>query len=139
MQQSHALWLRGSGPGAGAREAGSLEGGCGCPDKIAVCERASEAARAAIAGENVVALRKAAAEVREARQSVGYAVKVDKSALKAALAAQASGLAKYTKESAAAYTALFANARRVFDDPKATQLEVNRAVRSLKGGRHGVL
>ena len=112
-----------------------LEGGCGCPDKIVVCERASEAARAAIAGENVIALRKAAAEVREARQSVGYAVKVDKSALKAALDAQASDLAKYTKESAATYTALFANARRVLDDPKAPQLEVNRAVRSLKGAR----
>ena len=115
-----------------------LDGGCGCPSKVAVFENAVKAARAAIAGENVVALRKAAADVREARQAVGYEVKVDKAALKALLDSMFADLAKYTKESADEYSSLFASAKVVYDNPKATQLAVNRAVRSLNGAK-GVL
>ena len=115
-----------------------LAGGCGCPDKEAAFEKAVKAARAAMAGENVVALRKAAQDVRDARQAVGYEVKVDKSALKALLDAKVADLAKYTKETADAYAALFASAKAVYDGPKSTQLAVNRAVRSL-GGAKGVL
>ena len=54
-----------------------LEGSCDCPDRIAIHDRAAKAARDAITGENVGALRRAAAALLEARESAGYRVRVE--------------------------------------------------------------
>ena len=95
----------------------NLEGGCGCPEKIALYENAVIDARRAIRGESVAEILKASEAVREARESVGYRVGTDKSALKAAIDARVREFTRYTAESAEEYKTLF----------------VNRALRSLKG------
>jgi len=106
-------------------------GGCDCPGKIALCEKAMSDACTAMAGENVVAIRKAADAVREARANVGYKVSVDKAALKKALDSRKRDLARYTAESVAAYESMVRSAEAVMADAKATQLAVNRAYRSF--------
>ena len=109
-----------------------LEGGCGCPGKIEICEKAVAAAKLALKGENVVAIRKAAAEVAAARESVGYRVSTDKAVLEMAIRERVRDFAKYTRESAEAYKTLFREAYKTYRNPAAGQLEVNRAVRSVK-------
>ena len=111
----------------------NLEGGCGCPEKIALYENAVIDARRAIRGESVAEILKASEAVREARESVGYRVGTDKSALKAAIDARVREFTRYTAESAEEYKTLFRNAEKVFEDDASSQLAVNRALRSLKG------
>lgn len=106
-------------------------GGCDCPGKVEICEKAMELARAAMAGENVVAIRKAAETVRGTRQDVGYVISADKTALKKALDSRKRDLARYTAESVAAYEKVVSKAEAVFADGKARQLAVNRACRAL--------
>ena len=110
-----------------------VEGGCDCPGKIEVYRKAVDAAKAAMSGENVVAIRKADAALVAARQDVGYRVRVDRSVLAARLAGKKQDLARYTPESAAAYAALFREAETVNANRSASQLAVNRAARSLDG------
>ncbi len=110
-----------------------LSGSCDCPDRIALHDRAAKAAREAIAGENVVALRRAAAALLEARANAGYHASVNKDALRKAIEGRVRDFSRYTAESTDEYKGLFRKAAAVYADKEATQLEVNRAVRSLEG------
>ena len=110
-----------------------LSGSCDCPDRIALHDRAAKAAREAIAGENVVALRRAAAALLEARANAGYHASVNKDALRKAIEGRVRDFSRYTDGSTDEYKGLFRKAAAVYSDKAATQLEVNRAVRSLEG------
>ena len=71
-------------------------------------------------------------EVAAARESVGYRVSADKTVLEKAIRERVRDFAKYTRESAEAYKTLFREAYKTYRNPAAGQLEVNRAVRSVK-------
>lgn len=112
-----------------------LEGGCDCPGKIATYENVLIKAREALQGESVVAIRRAAAALKTARQDAGYRATADRAVLRKLIDARVRDFSRYTPESADAYKALYRAANRTLRDPKATQLAVNQAVRSLDGAK----
>ncbi|MGI6264942.1 MAG: glycoside hydrolase family 3 C-terminal domain-containing protein [Acutalibacteraceae bacterium] len=108
------------------------------PDTLAAYEAARANAEKVIAEENVVAIKAAIAELETVRAALveqGARITTVKDALKAALdeALDDEALAIYTDASVAEYKARVADARAVYDDPNATQLQINKAADGLTG------
>lgn len=104
-----------------------------CKDqaKVTAYEDAFAAAEEAIKGENVLKIINAKEALIAARDALGVAVTVNKTALKEALDAQVKDLDRYTAASVAEYKARIKTATDVYEKADATQIEVNRAVTGL--------
>ena len=105
-----------------------------CTDtaKVQAYEEAYAEAEAAIQGENVLRIMNANEALTAAREALGVAITVNKTALQTALDDQVTDLDRYTAASVAEYKARIAEAQAVLDKADATQLEVNRALAALE-------
>lgn len=111
---------------------------CGCPIKEEAYKKAVAAAKAAMELDNVVAVRRAVKDFLFARQDAGVPVTTDKDALTALVKGRIKDLSSFTPATGAAYADAIRAAELLLGNPKAKQLDVNRAVRALEAARKGL-
>ena len=105
-----------------------------CTDaaKVQAYQEAYAEAQEAILGENVLRIMNANEALTAAREALGVAITVNKTALQTAIDNQVTDLDRYTEASVTEYKARIAAAQAVLDKADATQLEVNRALAALE-------
>lgn len=105
-----------------------------CTDaaKVQAYQEAYTEAQEAIQGENVLRIMNANEALTAAREALGVAITVNKTALQTAIDNQVTDLDRYTEASVTEYKARIAAAQAVLDKADATQLEVNRALAALE-------